>query len=62
LDTCIALRTALVKDGKVYVQAGGGVVVDSDPEFEYQESINKSRAVLQAASEALQRARDTAAS
>ena len=49
LDTCIALRTALVKDGKVYVQAGGGVVADSDPEFEYQESCNKAKAVIQAA-------------
>jgi anthranilate synthase component 1 len=53
LDTCIALRTALVKDGHVYVQAGGGVVADSDPEFEYQESCNKARAVLQAAEEAI---------
>lgn len=49
LDTCIALRTALVKDGKVYVQAGGGVVADSDAEFEYQESCNKAKAVIQAA-------------
>ncbi len=53
LDTCIALRTALVKDGKVYVQAGGGVVADSDPEFEYQESFNKAKAVLQAAEDAI---------
>ena len=41
MDTCIALRTALVKDGKMYVQAGGGVVADSDSETEYQESRNK---------------------
>lgn len=53
LDTCIALRTALVKDGKVYVQAGGGVVADSDAEFEYQESCNKAKAVLQAAENAI---------
>ncbi|MAZ76310.1 MAG: anthranilate synthase component I [Micavibrio sp.] len=53
LDTCIALRTALVKDGKVYAQAGGGVVADSDPEFEYQESCNKAKAVLQAAEDAI---------
>ncbi|MEM8833081.1 MAG: anthranilate synthase component I [Pseudomonadota bacterium] len=53
LDTCIALRTGMVKDGKLYVQAGGGVVADSDPEFEYQESINKAQAVLKAAQEAL---------
>lgn len=53
VDTCIALRTALVKDGKVYVQAGGGVVADSDAEFEYQESCNKAKAVIQAAENAL---------
>ena len=53
LDTCIALRTALVKDGKVYVQAGGGVVADSDPEFEYIESCNKAKAVIQAAENAI---------
>jgi anthranilate synthase component 1 len=53
LDTCIALRTALVKDGKVYVQAGGGVVADSDAEAEYQESCNKARAVIQAAEDAI---------
>lgn len=56
MDTCIALRTALVKDGKVYVQAGGGVVADSDPEFEYQESCNKARAIIRAAEIALERA------
>jgi anthranilate synthase component 1 len=56
LDTCIALRTALVKDGKVYVQAGGGVVADSDPEFEYQESCNKARAVINAAENAIKSA------
>ena len=54
MDTCIALRTALVKDGKVYVQAGGGVVADSDPEFEYQESVNKAQAIIQAAKLALE--------
>ena len=54
LDTCIALRTALVKDGKIYVQAGGGVVADSDPESEYQETINKSRAIIRAAELALE--------
>ncbi len=53
MDTCIALRTALVKDGVMYVQAGGGVVADSDPEFEYQESCNKARALLRAAEEAV---------
>ncbi|KZD09821.1 anthranilate synthase component I [Oceanibaculum pacificum] len=53
MDTCIALRTALVKDGVMYVQAGGGVVADSDPESEYQETINKSRALIRAAQEAV---------
>ncbi len=57
LDTCIALRTALVKDGKVYVQAGGGVVADSDPEGEYIESCNKAKAVIQAAENAIELAR-----
>lgn len=53
IDTCITLRTALVKNGKIYVQAGGGVVADSDPEFEYQESVNKARAVFAAAEDAI---------
>ena len=52
LDTCIALRTGIIKDGVLYVQAGGGVVADSDPEAEYQESRNKARALLRAAEEA----------
>ncbi len=53
MDTCIALRTAVVKDGVMYVQAGGGVVADSDPESEYQESCNKARALIRAAQEAV---------
>ena len=53
LDTCIALRTALIKDGKLYVQAGGGVVADSDPEAEYQESCNKAQAIISAANLAI---------
>jgi anthranilate synthase component 1 len=53
MDTCIVLRTALVKDGIMYVQAGGGVVADSVPEAEYQETINKSKALLAAAEEAV---------
>jgi anthranilate synthase component I len=52
MDICIALRTGLVKDRKLYVQAGGGIVYDSDPEAEIQETINKSRALVQAAKEA----------
>ncbi len=53
MDSCIALRTALVKDGTIYVQAGGGVVADSDPEFEYQETRNKARAIIAAAEMAI---------
>ena len=53
MDTCIALRTAVVKDEKVFVQAGGGVVADSDPEGEYQESWNKARAIMRAVEEAV---------
>ncbi len=60
LDTCIALRTALVKDGKLFAQAGGGIVADSDPEFEYQECRNKARAIIRAAEDALARARGNA--
>ena len=47
-DSCITLRSALLKDGKAYVQAGGGVVADSSPEGEYQESVNKAKAVIRA--------------
>lgn len=53
MDTCIILRTAIVKDGKMYVQAGGGVVADSTPEGEHQESINKAKALFRAAEEAV---------
>ena len=52
MDLCIALRTAVLKDGTLYVQAGGGVVHDSDPETEYQETVNKAGALTQAAREA----------
>jgi anthranilate synthase component 1 len=52
MDTCIVLRTALVKDGVMYVQAGAGIVADSDPQSEQQECINKSRALFRAAEEA----------
>jgi len=52
MDICIALRTAVTKNEKLYVQAGGGVVFDSDPEAEYQETINKSKALQQAARDA----------
>ncbi len=59
VDTCIALRTALVKDGEMILQAGGGVVADSDPEFEYQESCNKARALIRAAELAVESAGKT---
>ena len=52
VDTCIVLRTALVKDEVIYVQAGGGVVADSDPDAEYEETLHKSRALRRAAEEA----------
>jgi anthranilate synthase component 1 len=52
VDTCIVLRTALVKDGVMYVQAGGGVVADSDPVAEYEETQHKARALRRAAEEA----------
>ena len=47
-DTCIALRTALIKNKKIYVQAGAGIVADSDPKKEYAEIINKAQALLKA--------------
>jgi anthranilate synthase component 1 len=52
VDTCIVLRTALFKDGMLYVQAGGGVVADSDPIAEYEETLHKARAIRTAAVEA----------
>jgi anthranilate synthase component 1 len=48
LDCCITIRTALIKDGRAYVQAGGGWVNDSTPEEEYQETLNKAKAMLKA--------------
>ena len=52
MDMCIALRTAVIKDGQLYIQAGGGVVYDSDPESELQETVNKSKALRKAAEDA----------
>ncbi|WP_304171013.1 anthranilate synthase component I [Phenylobacterium aquaticum] len=52
VDTCIVLRTACVKDGQVYVQAGGGVVADSDPDAEYDETLHKAKAIRRATEEA----------
>ena len=48
LDTCITIRTVLIKDGRAYLQAGAGIVADSKPEREYQETLNKAKAMLQA--------------
>ncbi|HKS80336.1 MAG TPA: anthranilate synthase component I [Candidatus Acidoferrales bacterium] len=48
LDSCIALRTLVAKNGRAYIQAGGGVVADSVPEREYQETVNKAKAVIRA--------------
>jgi anthranilate synthase component 1 len=53
MDTAIVLRTAVVKDGVMYAQAGAGIVADSDPESEYQECRNKARALMRAAEEAV---------
>jgi anthranilate synthase component 1 len=52
MDTCIALRTAVIKDGVLHVQAGGGVVLDSDPQLELEETQHKAKALFRAAEEA----------
>ena len=52
MDMCIALRTAVLQDEKLYIQAGGGVVYDSDPEAEYMETVHKSNAIRKAAADA----------
>ena len=48
MDTCIALRTLVIKDGTIYIQAGAGIVADSVPEMEYHETLSKARAMLMA--------------
>ena len=48
MDTCIALRTLVVQNGVAYIQAGAGIVADSDPQAEYQETLNKARGLLKA--------------
>jgi anthranilate synthase component 1 len=53
MDTCIVLRTAIVKDGRMHVQAGAGVVYDSEPEYENRECVNKAKALFRAAEEAV---------
>ncbi len=52
MDMCIALRTGIIKEKKLYVQAGGGIVYDSTPEYEYNETVNKAAALFRAAKEA----------
>ena len=52
LDCCIALRTLVAKNGRAHIQAGGGVVADSDPDSEYEETVHKSMALRRAAEEA----------
>jgi anthranilate synthase component 1 len=59
MDSCIVLRTALVKDGVMHVQAGAGIVADSDPDYEQRECEAKARALLAAAREAIAQAADT---
>ncbi len=53
MDTCIVLRTAIVKDGRMYVQAGAGIVADSVPESEHQECVSKAKALFRAAEDAV---------
>ncbi|HHS82758.1 MAG TPA: anthranilate synthase component I, partial [Devosia sp.] len=53
MDTCIVLRTAVIKDGRLHVQAGAGIVADSVPELEQLECRNKSQALISAAREAI---------
>jgi anthranilate synthase component 1 len=48
MDTAITIRTALFRNGRVYVQSGAGIVADSEPEAEHRECVNKSRAMIQA--------------
>lgn len=48
MDTCIAIRLAYAKNGKVFIRSGAGIVADSEPEKEYQECINKAKAVMTA--------------
>ena len=62
MDICIALRTGVLKDETLYIQAGGGVVYDSDPEYEFVETVNKSRALVKAAGDAIEFVRARGAS
>jgi anthranilate synthase component 1 len=57
MDTCIALRTIVIQDGTAYIQAGAGIVADSVPEREYEETLNKARGLLKAIEITQQRAK-----
>ncbi len=46
MDSCITIRTFVIKDGKIYIQAGAGIVADSNPETEYQETVNEVKALV----------------
>ncbi len=61
IDTCIALRTSLVKDGKIHVRSGAGIVADSNPESEHNECIIKARAIVSAAEDSVEQALRTRA-
>jgi len=50
MDTCITIRTVIIKDNTAYIQAGAGIVADSVPEREYSETMNKAKAMLEAIS------------
>jgi anthranilate synthase component 1 len=52
MDTAIAIRTAVIKDGRVHVQAGAGIVADSVPQSEWDETMTKARAMMKAAAQA----------
>ncbi len=52
IDTCITMRTMVMKDGVAHVQAGGGIVYDSEPEREYEETVNKAKALMRAIEQA----------
>jgi anthranilate synthase component 1 len=54
MDSCIAIRTVVMRGDRVYIQAGGGIVADSDPQREYEESWNKAKALAEAVSYAEQ--------
>jgi anthranilate synthase component 1 len=57
MDTCITLRTMVMCDGKIYIQAGAGLVADSDPTSEYQETVNKAKALITAVEATMTRLR-----